>query len=285
MTSPLPAHPMPTHGAWLQTYTGIPFDLFDPKPELVSIEDIAHSLAQQCRFGGHTERFYSVAQHSVACAALLCREGYSVDILLQALLHDAAEAYCVDVPRPLKRELSGYSAIESRVWKAVAAAFNLPEELHPIVKWADNEVLAHEAQLHLAGGPLFDWAKPTTPLPILLKVPMTAGQAEEQFLAYFEHLCVGDKDVCKQWRVYRVEYGSSSTSYWIARSATEAAAAHNALTPNEPEGHVQTRNVQRVDDASSIRFCDDDGKTTQTAQGVLDSGVWTEPHCIGDSEA
>ena len=52
----------------LATYTRKVFDLLNPKPEMVCIEDIAHSLAYQCRYTGHTRQFYSVAQH---CFALL----------------------------------------------------------------------------------------------------------------------------------------------------------------------------------------------------------------------
>ncbi len=39
-----------------------------------------------------------------------------------ALLHDATEAYCVDVPRPLKRlgGMNAYRSIEQGIWLAVA---------------------------------------------------------------------------------------------------------------------------------------------------------------------
>ena len=54
-----------------QTYSGRAIDPFNPTKDGVCIEDIAHSLALTCRFGGHCNEFYSVAQHSVLVASLL----------------------------------------------------------------------------------------------------------------------------------------------------------------------------------------------------------------------
>lgn len=90
-------------GDWIQTYTGRQFWPLDPKPEEVCIEDIAHALSQQCRYAGHTIRFYSVAQHSVEIALRVPRAA-----ALWGLLHDAAEAYLVDLPRPVKYLMPAY---------------------------------------------------------------------------------------------------------------------------------------------------------------------------------
>ncbi len=83
------------------TYTGKTFNLLEPKPEMVCIEDIAHSLAYQCRYTGHTRKFYSVAQHCVLMAMNSELPGDS----LQKLLHDADEAYIGDIARPWKNLL------------------------------------------------------------------------------------------------------------------------------------------------------------------------------------
>jgi uncharacterized protein len=85
-------------GDWIQTYTGKQFWPLSPLPEDIVIEDIAHALSMQCRFGGHVRTFYSVAQHSVH-VSLLVEPQYA----LWGLLHDAAEAYLVDLPRPIKK--------------------------------------------------------------------------------------------------------------------------------------------------------------------------------------
>ncbi|MFC4230551.1 hypothetical protein ACFOW1_01525 [Parasediminibacterium paludis] len=55
----------------IRTYTGLYMNVFDPTPEMICIEDIAHALSHQCRFSGHTKQFYSVAQHSYHVAALV----------------------------------------------------------------------------------------------------------------------------------------------------------------------------------------------------------------------
>lgn len=134
--------------SWIQTYTGRKFDLSDPQPEMVTIEDIAHALSNVCRYTGHCKEFYSVAQHSVYVS-----EHVAEPIRLQALLHDATEAYVTDVSRPLKQMLPAYREIEDRVWRAIAARFGLPEELAPEVKGADNLLLMTERDSLMAVKP------------------------------------------------------------------------------------------------------------------------------------
>ncbi|WP_241900029.1 hydrolase [Deinococcus sp. UR1] len=151
MTAPAPTYP--NHANWIQVHSGTPFDLVNPDPATINEHDIAIALSRQPRFGGHTTRPYSVAQHSLAVAHLLTVTGQTPTVILQGLLHDATEAYVVDVPRPLKAMLPEYKAIEGRVWSAIAKAFDVPEELDPEVKWADEEALKHEAAFLLPGGP------------------------------------------------------------------------------------------------------------------------------------
>lgn len=86
--------------AKIVTYTGKTFDLLNPTPDMVCIEDIAHSLANLCRYTGHTRKFYSVAQHCVLAARV-----NDPNDPLQRLLHDASEAYIGDLASPWKRLL------------------------------------------------------------------------------------------------------------------------------------------------------------------------------------
>lgn len=126
-------------GDWMQTYTGRRFYPLDPRPEEIEPADIAHALSLLCRYGGHVDRFYSVAEHCV-----LMSQAVPSQDALAALLHDATEAYVVDVPRPLKRQLPGYATIEGQVWYAIAYRFGLDPVLPASVKEADNRILIDE---------------------------------------------------------------------------------------------------------------------------------------------
>lgn len=132
----------------IKTYSGIWFNLADPKPTDVRIVDIAMSLSRINRFNGHTVRPYTVAQHSVHVAGLVGRE-----LRLQALLHDATEAYIGDITRPLK-ELIGpvIREIEHRVWLAIARKWHLPPVLHVDVRKADDDMLKNEQATIQKGG-------------------------------------------------------------------------------------------------------------------------------------
>lgn len=130
-------------GDWMLTFTGRPYWPADPRPEDVDLGDIAHALANLCRFGGHTRKHYSVAQHSVMVSYLVPPELAAV-----ALLHDAAEAYLGDVVRPLKSLLARqYSVLEQLSEQVIAQRFGLPAPPWPAeVKHADNVVLSLERE-------------------------------------------------------------------------------------------------------------------------------------------
>jgi hypothetical protein len=130
-------------GPWMTTFTGKRFYPLDPKPEDVTIEDIAHALAYTCRWHGHTTRYYSVAQHCVFTSSAADRPYRRA-----MLLHDAAEAYLGDLARPIKRDTEMgalFTVMEDRVQAAVIEAFGLevPDKVQSKV-W-DNRVLLAEA--------------------------------------------------------------------------------------------------------------------------------------------
>jgi len=126
-------------GDWMQLYSGKRFYPIDPRPEDIDPADIAHALSLLCRYGGHVDRFYSVAEHCV-----LMSEAVTPENQLAALLHDATEAYVADVVRPLKRYLPDYKAIEEKVWYAIAVRFGVELELPAEVKEADTRILLTE---------------------------------------------------------------------------------------------------------------------------------------------
>ena len=172
-------------GDWMQTISGTMFYPLDPRPEEMDVYDIAHALSNLCRFGGHIRSFYSVAQHSVYVSLVVPQEH-----ALAGLMHDATEAYCVDMPRPIKQHLPAYEAIEERLWLSIAERFRLPVELPPCVKDADNAVLLAEKQQLLARSPA-PWSVNGEPAPITIGVGMTPENARRAFLARYAEIVGG----------------------------------------------------------------------------------------------
>lgn len=148
-------------GNWMQTATGRPFWVMDPRPEDICIEDIAHALSLVCRFGGHCKFHYSVAQHSVLVAEHLWTEGRPSaeqrQRSLLGLLHDAAEAYVGDVIWPVKQipEVKAvFRRLEADINRCIAIRFGIPfNDDDPIIKQADLVVLATEKRDVMADGP------------------------------------------------------------------------------------------------------------------------------------
>lgn len=168
-------------GDWIQTASGRQFWPLDPRPEDIHIEDIAHALAHLCRYGGHARRFYSVAEHSVLMARAMQPEHR-----LWALLHDAAEAYLVDVPRPIKPFLPGYAEIEGRIMGAICARFGLAVDMPPEIKAADRAILTDEMRQAMAPPPV-RWSTEGEPLGVTLKF-WPPDDARMKFLLAFERL-------------------------------------------------------------------------------------------------
>jgi hypothetical protein len=129
----------------IATHCGVEFSPLNPDPSTVLIEDIAHALANSCRFTGHVDRFYSVAQHSVHVSELV--ESKDPELAFTALLHDASEAYLSDISRPIKMQPEFgdvYKKFEHRLEVAIAERFGLVFPYPDIIKWADNVMLRSE---------------------------------------------------------------------------------------------------------------------------------------------
>lgn len=118
---------------YIRTYTGTEFTIFNPKVEQIFIEDIAHALSHLCRYGGHCEPFYSVAQHSIAASYLVEPQN-----AFCALLHDATEAYLVDLPRPIKYQIEQYRQMEDKLYLVIAEKYNLPSIIPDDVHMIDS---------------------------------------------------------------------------------------------------------------------------------------------------
>lgn len=174
--------------AFIETYTGRAFTPTTPNKAHLSIIDIAHALSNQCRFSGHVNYFYSVAQHCVLLSDWLSEKGGSAEDCLQILMHDAAEAYLIDMPRPIKQHMPVY-----RIWD---------NELNKVIRewmgWADLPILAvqdeidsrilvdeREALMSRSG---LDWGHDLEPLGVLIE-PWSPEEAEQVFLTTYASLC------------------------------------------------------------------------------------------------
>jgi hypothetical protein len=161
---------------YMTTFTGRMFTLFDPKQEDISIVDISHALSMLCRFTGHCQHFYSVAQHCVH-ASLLVPEEFA----MEALLHDASEAYINDLNRPMKHhpQMRGYRDAERVIEAAIRQKFLLPAEESREVKDVDNRLVCTEARQLLVPAP--SWVERQEAFDLVLPV-WDPKEAEHQFL-------------------------------------------------------------------------------------------------------
>lgn len=170
------------HGAtgWILTHSGRKLNPLRLTPEDVDIEDIAHSLSMQCRWSGHTKSFYTVGQHCY----LVSLEADEQD-QLWGLLHDASEAYLVDLPSPIKRQMAEYNVAEERAMSAICARFGLPPFMPRSVHVADETLLATEYRDLMPHHPEFP--KLRTPRKLRI-VPLSQPAAKETYLRRFDEL-------------------------------------------------------------------------------------------------
>lgn len=124
---------------YLETISGRKIDFFNPDPDQIDLDDIVHALMQVPRFAGHVRKFYSVMTHSVNVGRLCgSRQRY------QGLLHDATEAYLMDMPTPFKVVMPDYKAAEARIWNAICIKLDINPVISDEVHAADRVALMTE---------------------------------------------------------------------------------------------------------------------------------------------
>ena len=132
----------------MKTHSGADLDFLAPKN--INLEDVALGLSRQPRFAGQTSKPFSVAQHSLLVARLCPLHA------LQALLHDAQEAFLGDIPTPAKEAMrtfgrSPYDELEKRLHTAIAKSVGIDPEIPVSVHLADRKARDIEgAVLHPA---------------------------------------------------------------------------------------------------------------------------------------
>ena len=196
--------------------------------EDICIEDIARSLALQCRWMGHCNDFYSVAEHSVRVAAFVSltyiERGHTPEEAREAalvgLMHDATEAYVSDIPTPIKDftfikdegNLHTFREVEALIMESVCKKYQIEvtPEIEEVVKLADDVLLATEARdLTSPAKQPKEWLKGyPDPLPGEIE-PWSWREAEARFLNEFYNLCPRE-----EWKWPNPESKSLSDKLW-----------------------------------------------------------------------
>jgi len=173
---------------WRQTYTGGAFDLLSPRAEDVSIQDIAHSLSNLCRYNGHSLRHYSVAEHSVLVATYAQAVLHKSPVeILHALLHDAGEAYTGDIATPMKEAVPALRPFLKKIDAVVLGAFGLPPEKPEWLDEVDRRI-RHDEKAYIMSKEPADWGlDPAGPLGVIVQC-WDAGFAERTFLVAYQNL-------------------------------------------------------------------------------------------------
>lgn len=137
-------------GNYMATSSGFKYWPFDPRPEEIDIQVVAHHLATQGRWNGATQHrrfkskiFLSVAEHSVLVARYLIEVLKRPDLALEGLLHDGTEGYIGDLIRPLKYSPSfraPFLAVEELNEGPLGSRFNLIYPFPKEIKIADEAV-------------------------------------------------------------------------------------------------------------------------------------------------
>lgn len=176
---------------YIRTFTGGKFFALEPEHGDIRIEDIAHGLANSCRWGGQCKFWYPVAAHSVWCSLVVPQP-----FKLCALMHDASEGLgLADIASPFKAFLPDYRKIEDTAMRGIADEFGFEWPMPPEVKKADMLALYHERKALFGTPPSLDKATiPMQALPEGWKLPVwrydhwTPEFAKERFLAEFVKL-------------------------------------------------------------------------------------------------
>lgn len=126
---------------WINTNSGKRFYYDDITKNEIDIHDVAHALSHMCRYNGHTDTFYSVAEHAVNVSYMVPEED-----ALEALHHDDAEAFICDLVRPFKHmnDMSAYRKADQELERHIAKQFGLRYPWPQSVKDADEAILLVE---------------------------------------------------------------------------------------------------------------------------------------------
>lgn len=137
---------------WCETYTGRQFFFKPGERHNVNLLDCAHSLSMLCRYNGHTNKFYSVAEHTVLMANHVWRDmaaefpdRHALAVgALTALHHDDSEYIIGDLIRPIKPLFPLFKKVEEDILMSCAYAFGFEYPLPDWLKELDSRIIVDE---------------------------------------------------------------------------------------------------------------------------------------------
>jgi hypothetical protein len=166
------------------TFTGRQVDPFNLQPEDVNIVDIAHSLSHQNRYGGHTFKPYSVGIHCTTMEFSIQNIHKNEAMSLDALMHDASEAYLTDIPKPIKERIPMIDEIEANILNVIYQKYGIKHFLE--VQQFDQAIVMVEISTLKMLNPLDD----RNPKGMLI-LDVKPSTIRQKFLNRFEILTDG----------------------------------------------------------------------------------------------
>ncbi len=174
----------------IMTVSGKTLGYYNGSYEAIDIEDIATGLSNICRFAGQVEQFYSDAEHSVNVALEVYSKTSNARAAMQALFHDASEAYMNDCPAPLKNCIGNqFREIETRIQNLVMDVLHIDRySLSPEIKEADRRWAVTEKNILQPESPKWggDWMH-VRPYPVNELACLSPSEARAEFLIAYRY--------------------------------------------------------------------------------------------------
>lgn len=249
---------------FIETYTGRAFWPLDPirSREQLSVIDIAHALSNQCRYSGHVAWFYSVAQHCCLLASWASEHGHDALTCLQILMHDAPEAYLVDIPRPVKQYMPQYRVWDHAINDVIRDWMGwggIP--IPAIIDELDGRIIVDERAQLMDKARTNDWGHRMAPVGVVIE-PWTPAQCEKEFLIRY---AAYSKEVYGSYQYINYEWGIPVSIFHETAADTKQ---QIDLIEVDIKGHV-----------GRIRVKDEEGILVRdTTGGVFPRAQWRWQH-------
>jgi len=176
-------------------HSGLEFNPLWPTPDSFTIEDFAHGIHNQHRFGGHTIVDYYVAQHSIIMARWFLKRNM-IREAKEALVHEGSEGLGLgDMPTPIKYlpEMEAYRVLCKNVDYAVRRKVGLLGQPPKAVKELDTRMYVAEAKLVYRNVP--QWILDTDTSDIIVKPYKNKSEGKKAFMRLFKQLFPDYKEI------------------------------------------------------------------------------------------